>query len=94
MIPQESVRIFKKYKGLFAGFVAFTLIATAIETVSIGLIVPLLNFILEKRTVDISGGWIINGLDHVLTLLKGDNFFVKVGLFLFVLTLIKVAFSI
>ena len=91
---KESLRIFKKYKGLFAGFVAFTLIATAFETVSIGLIVPLLNFILEKKTVDISGGWIINGLDHILTLLKGDNFFVKVGLFLFVLTLIKVALSI
>ena len=89
-------RILSRYKLDFVLLLAVTFIATGLETISIGLIVPLLGSVLQGGGAVARQGWIIDALNRIVNSLPktGRGDLVDICSYFIVIILAKVLFTI
>ena len=90
----SGVKIFQRYIKLLILIVVLTFISTAFEMVSIGVVLPLLNFILQKDSPVQSYGWVINTITKIVDHLPLSSPFSAICVFFLVITVLKVALKI
>ena len=90
----SGAQICRRYIKLLILIVVLTFISTGFEMVSIGVILPLLNFILQKDSAVQSYGLVINTITKIVNYLPMSNPFNAICVFFLVITALKVALKI